>query len=308
MPEGHVIHRLAAELESAFGGRTVRVTSPQGRFHGSAALLDGTTFAGAEAYGKNLFIEFGHDLFVQVHLGLIGKLRWVEPGVVQNPDTVRLRIETEADAVELRGPQTCNLIGPDELAAVVATLGPDPLRADADPDRGWQRVHRSGRTIASLLMDQRVAAGVGNIYRAEVLFRQRLNPDTPGNELSVRKWRALWADLAELMPYGVRDGRIDICVVPLVPAAEDVGALVQRLLAFEPALTFLAVGGRNVPELVQRMAALRAFACVRTPLDIGTLARLVGRARGARATSGTASPQCAPRVGVETPPISRLQT
>ncbi|HRA06751.1 MAG TPA: DNA-formamidopyrimidine glycosylase family protein [Propionicimonas sp.] len=209
MPEGHVIHRLAAELESAFGGRTVRVTSPQGRFHGSAALLDGTTFAGAEAYGKNLFIEFGHDLFVQVHLGLIGKLRWVEPGVVQNPDTVRLRIETEADAVELRGPQTCNLIGPDELAAVVATLGPDPLRADADPDRGWQRVHRSGRTIASLLMDQRVAAGVGNIYRAEVLFRQRLNPDTPGNELSARKWRALWADLAELMPYGVRDGRID---------------------------------------------------------------------------------------------------
>ncbi len=106
----------------------------------------------------------------------------------------------------------------------------------------------------------------------------------------------------------VRAGRIDICVVPLVPAAEDVGALVQRLLAFEPALTFLAVGGRNVPELVQRMAALRAFACVRTPLDIGTLARLVGRARGARATSGTASPQCAPRVGVETPPISRLQT
>lgn len=209
MPEGHVIHRLAGELNAAFAGRGVRVTSPQGRFAGAAELLDGRPLRGAEAFGKNLFLVFGEDAVVQIHLGLIGKLRWVEPGAVTNPDTVRLRIETEADAVELRGPQTCALIGSVEMDAAVAALGPDPLRPDADPDRGWQRVHRSGRSIASLLMDQRVAAGVGNIYRAEVLFRARLHPETPGNELSPRKWRELWADLVELMPFGVRDGRID---------------------------------------------------------------------------------------------------
>lgn len=226
MPEGHVIHRLAAELEHAFAGRLVRVTSPQGRFADAAALLDGTAVRAAEAYGKHLLIDFGDGAgwsslarteldegspgpFIHIHLGLIGKLRWVRPGPVTGAETLRLRIETEEHAAELRGPQTCALIGAPEKAALLAGLGPDPLRPDADPDRGWQRVSRSGRSIASLLMDQRVAAGVGNIYRAEVLYRQRIHPETPGRELSVRAWKRIWADLVELMPQGVRHGRID---------------------------------------------------------------------------------------------------
>lgn len=203
-----MIHRLAAELTLAFADRPVRVSSPQGRFAESAALLDGTVLRSAEAWGKHLLLGFDAGV-VHVHLGLIGKLRWVRPGPVQNAGTLRLRIENEQHAAELRGPQTCALIGPDEVAALVAALGPDPLRPDADPDRGWQRVRRSNRSIASLLMDQRVAAGVGNIYRAEVLYRQRLHPDTPGTAVSQRKWRAIWADLVELMPQGVRHGRID---------------------------------------------------------------------------------------------------
>ena len=223
MPEGHVIHRLADELVVAFAGRIVRVTSPQGRFAAAAELLDGVTLRATEAYGKHLLIDFGSTPvsplepagppspgpFVHIHLGLIGKLRWVRPGPVEGADTLRLRIETDEHAAELRGPQTCALIGPDEVAGLLAGLGPDPLRADADPERAWQRVHRSGRSIASLLMDQRVAAGVGNIYRAEVLYRQRIHPDTPGNALSARAWQRIWADLVELMPLGVRHGRID---------------------------------------------------------------------------------------------------
>lgn len=221
MPEGHVIHRLADELAVAFAGRDVRVTSPQGRFAAAAELLDGTTLRTADAYGKHLLIDFGPASpaepvgslspgpFVHIHLGLIGKLRWVRPGPVEGADTLRLRIETDEHAAELRGPQTCALIGPGEVTGLLAGLGPDPLRADADPARAWQRVHRSGRSIASLLMDQGVAAGVGNIYRAEVLYRQRIHPDTPGNALSARAWQRVWADLVELMPLGVRHGRID---------------------------------------------------------------------------------------------------
>ena len=219
MPEGHVIHRLAEELDHAFAGRSVAVSSPQGRFAEGAALLDGTTLSTAQAYGKHLLIDFsppqvkfdeqGSGPFVHIHLGLIGKLRWVKPGPVTGADTLRLRIETNEHAAELRGPQACAVIGPDEVAALVAGLGPDPLRPDADPERGWLRVHRSERTIASLLMDQRVAAGVGNIYRAEVLYRQRIHPDTPGSSLSRRAWNRIWADLVELMPLGVRHGRID---------------------------------------------------------------------------------------------------
>jgi endonuclease-8 len=247
MPEGHVIHRLAAELDHAFAGRTVTVSSPQGRFAEASALLDQTVFRTAEAFGKHLILDFSppvtsetvpeelreeqskrHDgphatsntqhhegspatpgPFVHIHLGLIGKLRWVKPDAVDGAGTLRLRIQTDEHAAELRGPQACALVGPEEVAALVAALGPDPLRADADPERGWRRVHRSDRTIASLLMDQRVAAGVGNIYRAEVLYRQRIHPDTPGSALSRRAWNRIWADFVELMPQGVLHGRID---------------------------------------------------------------------------------------------------
>ncbi|HEY3337964.1 MAG TPA: DNA-formamidopyrimidine glycosylase family protein [Propionicimonas sp.] len=213
MPEGHVIHRLAAELDHAFAGRIVTVSSPQGRFAEASALLDGTVLRAAEAFGKHLVLDFSPSPtsgpFVHIHLGLIGKLRWVKPGAVEGAGTLRLRIETDDHAAELRGPQACELVGPDEVAALVGALGPDPLRADADPERGWLRVHRSDRTIASLLMDQRVAAGVGNIYRAEVLYRQRIHPDTPGSALSKRAWNRIWADFVELMPQGVLHGRID---------------------------------------------------------------------------------------------------
>ena len=72
MPEGHTLHRLAGELSATFAGRAVRVTSPQGRFAESAALVDGAVLTGAEAWGKHLFIAFSGDRFVHVHLGLYG--------------------------------------------------------------------------------------------------------------------------------------------------------------------------------------------------------------------------------------------
>ena len=209
MPEGHVIHRLANGLSGAFGGKLVRVTSPQGRFAESAALLDGRRFLVAEAFGKHLFCEIGESSLVHIHLGLIGKLRLTGPQPLLSPDTLRLRIETPDAVAELRGPQTCALVTPGERDAVAAGLGPDPLRADADPERGWLRVSRSERPIASLLLDQRVAAGVGNIFRCEVLFRQRLHPLTPGRALTRQRWRRIWADLLELMPPSVDSGRID---------------------------------------------------------------------------------------------------
>jgi endonuclease-8 len=208
VPEGHVTHRLAAELGSAFGGRPVAVSSPQGRFAEAAALLDGQVLTGAESWGKNLFIGFG-EAFVHVHLGLIGKLRIGQAEPPTGLDTLRLRITDGVTAAELRGPQTCALLTADERDAVVLTLGPDPLRPDADPLRGWARVTRSGRPIASLLLDQRVAAGVGNIFRCEALYRQRLHPLTPGNQVTRRRWDRLWGDFVELMPPAVVSGRID---------------------------------------------------------------------------------------------------
>jgi formamidopyrimidine-DNA glycosylase len=211
MPEGHVTHRLARGLTELFGGRTVSVGSPQGRFAAEAALLDGTVLEGAEAYGKHLFIDFGPDRVVHIHLGLIGKL-WLIEGEPTSPaplETVRLRIARGAYSAELRGPQWCRLITETARDAVLAGQGDDPIRADATGERAWAKLSRSNRSIASLLMDQAVTAGVGNIYRAEVLFRHRVHPHRPGREISRRLWNQLWPDLVVLMRQGVTDGRID---------------------------------------------------------------------------------------------------
>jgi endonuclease-8 len=209
MPEGHTLHRLATDLTAAFAGRRVRVTSPQGRFAADAATLDGATVVGAESAGKHLFVEFDAERYLHVHLGLIGSFD-VRSGPSSAPvGQVRLRIETGEAYADLRGAIVCDLVGPERRATVLGSLGPDPLRPEADPDRGWQRIRRSSRPIGDLLLDQQVLAGVGNVYRAEVLFRQRIHPQRPGSTLRVSQWRAIWEDLVELMAEGVRLGRID---------------------------------------------------------------------------------------------------
>lgn len=207
MPEGHTLHRLALDLSSAFAGRTVAVSSPQGRFAEAAALLDGFEFEGSWAHGKHLFCDFAGERVVHIHLGLIGKFTLTAPG--DPVGQVRLRIATDEVAADLRGPQLCALRTPDEVDAQLRKLGPDPLRPDSDPEAAWRRIHASTQPIAALLMDQSVLSGVGNVYRAEVLFRNAVAPMTAGNRLSHRRWQALWDDLTELMPAGVAENRID---------------------------------------------------------------------------------------------------
>lgn len=207
MPEGHTLHRLAMDLNQAFAGRVVSVSSPQGRFAESAALLDRSELETASAHGKHLFIRFQHDHWLHIHLGLIGKLGFAAPAPPRGE--VRLRIESAELVADLRGPQLCVVRTAAEVAAQMVLLGPDPLRTDADPDLAWSRISRSSRPIAALLMDQSVLSGVGNVYRAEVLFRNRLDPHRAGNQINRRSWDAIWSDLVTLMPQGVVDNRID---------------------------------------------------------------------------------------------------
>ena len=123
MPEGHTLHRLALDLTDAFGGRTVSVTSPQGRFASSAATLDQRLMIEGTAHGKHLFCEFDDERFLHVHLGLIGKFQLGPP---EPPwGEVRVRIATREVAADLRGPQLCAVATRSEIDAVMAELGPD---------------------------------------------------------------------------------------------------------------------------------------------------------------------------------------
>jgi endonuclease-8 len=229
MPEGHTLHALARDLDRAFAGTRPRVSSPQGRFEDGAAVLDGRRVVRGIAWGKHLLVEFEGEAWLNVHLGLIGTFsvtRFARPlppeawDDVPRTGQVRLRLVNADHVADLRGPTLCAVITPDEAAALMDRLGPDPLRADADPDAAWARIHRSRRALAELLMDQGIVAGIGNVYRSEVLFRHRLNPFTPGLEVRRRSWQAIWDDLVELMPLGVASGQI-LTLPDQVEAARD---------------------------------------------------------------------------------------
>lgn len=207
MPEGHTIHRLARDHAAWFAGSPVRVSSPQGRFPG-AAQLDGRVLEGADAWGKHLFHEYEGGAFVHVHLGLFGKF-WSHTAPPPAPrDTVRMRVSGTEHTIDLTGATACELLGPDEVDRIVGRLGPDPLRPSADPDRGWQALQRRSVGIGRALMDQTVLAGVGNVYRAEVLYVHGLHPETPSRAITHDQWQSIWDTLVAWMRYGVRYRRI----------------------------------------------------------------------------------------------------
>ncbi|MFD4368127.1 Fpg/Nei family DNA glycosylase [Rhodococcus sp. NPDC058521] len=219
MPEGHTLHRLARLHRREFAGAPVRVLSPQGRFAEGAALVDGLAMHRADAWGKHLFHHYEADRTVHVHLGLYGAFTDSSVPMDDPVGQVRMRMIGTSFGTDLRGPTACEVLDPEEVDAVLRRLGPDPLRKDADPARAWNRISRSKVSIGALLMDQSVLAGVGNVYRAEVLFRHEIHPDRPGNQMSRPEWDALWDDLVALMAVGVRRGRMHV-----VRPEHDLGA------------------------------------------------------------------------------------
>lgn len=212
MPEGHTIHALAARLNRTLGGYPVGVSSPQGRFAADAALIDGRTLHEASARGKHLFVDF-EDLILHVHLGLIGSFHVKRrAGERASISSARLRLEGADHVAELRGPMICALVDEESRRATLERLGPDPLHApDLAADgagRAWARITKSRKAIAELLLDQSVVAGVGNVYRCEVLFRHRIDPFTCGRDLSRRLWDEVWDDLVALLPLGMAFSQI----------------------------------------------------------------------------------------------------
>jgi formamidopyrimidine-DNA glycosylase len=138
--------------------------------------------------------------------GLDEQTEWPPPVVGQ----VRLRLLTDVSSADLRGPTACEIQTPDEVAATIAKLGPDPLVDDlADAEERFTAVVRRKPTpIGLLLMDQNVVSGIGNVYRAELLFRARQNPHTPGRDVPEETVRELWRDWVRLLAVGVETGQM----------------------------------------------------------------------------------------------------
>ncbi len=167
-----------------------------------------------DAAGENSLTSIGAPRRTRVHVRMSEQTTgladegdaWPPPVVGQ----VRLRLLTDGTCADLRGPTACQLQTPDEMLATIAKLGPDPLVDD--PAEGEERftatVRRKPTPIGLLLMDQSVVSGIGNVYRAELLFRAGLDPHTPGRDVPEELVRELWRDWVRLLRIGVETGQM----------------------------------------------------------------------------------------------------
>lgn len=230
---------------SRLGGQPVRSSSPNGTF--DALVFDRQVVVGAEAVGKHLLVtavevavtahlHLAMDGAVSVrhhHRALDGAFPRTEPPVHGN---IAWRLLSATHHSDVTDPAVCELLDVDGVLALRGRLGPDPLRADAEPNLARRRIQSSRRPIGALLTDQKVIAGIGNVYRAELLHRARLDPFTPGHDIDDDTFWRLWEDAVDLMTIGLGAGWI-------VTDAQQLAAARQAL-----------VRGERVPHWPKRYA------------------------------------------------------
>jgi len=208
MPEGHTIHRLARDHTRDLAKQSLAVSSPQGRAVQAAAALDGGAIEKVDAYGKHLLYRWSTGDTLHVHLGLYGTFRRLPSPPPEPRGALRLRLRGEQFTADLRGPIACELLEAPREELLLARLGPDPLRRDGDPERFAANLRRRRLPIGAALMDQAVIAGVGNVYRAEVLLIAGIDPRRSARDLSAGEMRAVWDITKRLLTAGVKANRI----------------------------------------------------------------------------------------------------
>lgn len=215
MPEGDTLHRTAAGLRLHLVGRTVTAARTNGP--GPVPQVDrivGHEIRAVEALGKNLLIRFDNDLELRTHLRMNGSWHRYRPGERwrRPPSRARLVLEVpgaiavcfDAPVVELFHERA------EGLHPSLGRLGPDLLAPAFDEEEAIRRIRdpaRRGQSISAALLDQRALAGIGNIWRNETLFAERVDPlarvaDLDDNTLArlVRTARALLRASAGVAP------------------------------------------------------------------------------------------------------------
>jgi formamidopyrimidine-DNA glycosylase len=256
VPEGHTIHRAALDHARALAGQRLTVTSPQGRVDLERLVRRGTTLTRVDAYGKHLFYVFEGGTTLHVHLGLFGRFHRRKSPAPPPRETTRLRMEGARVTMDLVGPTACAIMTRREKAELLARIGPDPIRDDASPDAFYAKVAASRTPIGALLLDQSVIAGVGNVYRAEILHLLAIHPTRPACSLGRETVEAMWALTRGLLRRGVLEKRIvttqglDIEPKRKIPRSEALNVYRRRTCRS---------CGQDVERFVQR--ARTTYAC-----------------------------------------------
>ena len=211
MPEGHTLHKAVRKQSPLLVGERIRATSPQKRLR-RIRELDGAKITGIEAFGKHLFYRFakrGRTRWLHVHLGLAGRFDFSKKQPPPAPRaSVRVRMAGPVHTVDLRGPLICEVVDAAARETYIDRLGPDPIRPRSQVARFAARLARTRVPIGAMLLDQTAIAGVGNVYRAELLFLAGIDPRTRSNQLARDQVVAIWRLARTLMRAGVVDGRI----------------------------------------------------------------------------------------------------
>ena len=208
MPEGHTIHRAARYHHRILAGQHLTVLSPQGRFADGASHLTGKLCLAVEALGKHLLYRFKNGDVLHVHLGLFGRIQKRKLPLVKPRGAVRVRLISATHVIDINGPTICRVLAGQEVLSLINRIGPDVLRSDSDPGLAFNRITRSKAPIGRLIMDQSVMAGIGNIYRSEILWRQGVHPETPGKAIDRQTFDQIWNDAKALLKIGVKRNAI----------------------------------------------------------------------------------------------------
>lgn len=212
MPEGDSIHRLAAKLRPRLVGGRVRSFDAHDIADSVARTVVGHAVVAVEARGKNLLVRFDDGRALHVHLRMLGRVGFERPrSAYWEPWTTshQLRIDVEGAVVVGDRIPVLRLLraGAEERAPDLRSLGPDLLATEVDVAECVARLRALGsRPIGEALMLQRALAGIGNIYKSETLFVERVDPTAPVSALDDATLGALVARASKLLRQNLGDG------------------------------------------------------------------------------------------------------
>ena len=214
MPEGDTIFRAARSMHRVLSGHAVT------RFETAYAHLDrvnvdtpivGRTIERIESAGKHHLIVFSGDLILRTHMRMHGSWHLYRHGEKwrRSPHSVRVRIDTSDWVALAFNVPVAEFVTPKALATTdpVAKLGPDLLGREFDRAEAVRRLGASGQQpIAMALLDQRLVAGIGNVYKSEVLFLCGVNPFTASAAVSKETLEGMLDVARGLLKSNVVDG------------------------------------------------------------------------------------------------------
>ena len=215
MAEGDTVMRMARRIEKAFTGRTIRsaeAPNPRNPIRPGVGLLEGRGLEQAETRGKHLILHFGEDLALHAHMGMNGGWYAYGPGQRWKRPRRSAWLVLDLGGVEVVefGGTMMRLVRPVELGRDprLARLGPDILDGPAAVERAAENLAAApSLELGEALLNQRLVAGIGNIFKSESCFEAGLDPWRPISDLDRDDVSQVLEVAAKQMERGVETGR-----------------------------------------------------------------------------------------------------